>query len=153
MITLTDQAFDPADALRDFTATSHGAGGIVSFSGHVRPQSGSGAVSALHLESHPVMTERGIEDAAKQAGEQWSLIATRIIHRVGTIATGEAIVFVATAATHRREAFLAADYLMDYLKTDAIFWKKETGPSGDVWIEPRQQDYTDRARWAHTGDT
>ena len=153
MITLTDQPFEPANALARFTASCPGAGGIVSFSGHVRPTAGSSLVTALTLQAHPVMTERGIADAIEQAHERWPLAGVRIIHRTGAIRPGEAIVFVATASAHRRPAFQAADFLMDYLKTEAIFWKKETGPDGTKWIEPRTEDYADSARWDRTGET
>lgn len=152
MITLTTAPFSPSDMLRDFTAISSGAGGIVSFSGHVRPDTPDGPVEALHLEAHPVMTERGMQDALTRAKSKWPLISAQIIHRIGTILPGEAIVFVAAASTHRRDAFQAADFLMDYLKTEAIFWKKETGSTGAHWIEPRSQDYADNARWAQNGD-
>lgn len=147
MITISDTPFEPADALKDFSKSSAGAGGIVSFSGHVRPHAKSGPVSTLYLEAHPAMTLRGIEQAVSEANTRWTLIATRVIHRIGSILPNEAIVFVATAAEHRRPAFQAADFLMDYLKTDAIFWKKEAGPHGTQWIEPRPEDYADKARW------
>lgn len=153
MITLTETPFNPADALRDFTNQAKGAGGIVSFSGHVRPASNSGTVEILHLQAYSPMTERGIEHAAKAAKSRWPLIGLRIIHRTGDMHPGEPIVFVAAAAAHRRAAFQAADFLMDYLKTKAIFWKKETGPQGERWIEPRPEDYEDSARWAAHQET
>lgn len=150
MIRLTDTPFDPGDALRTFTTQAVGAGGIVSFSGHVRPTSKNGVVETLHLQAYSPMTERGIEIAAKEANASWPLIDLCIVHRTGDMRAGDPIVFVATASAHRRPAFEAADFLMDYLKTKAIFWKKETGPSGTHWIEPRPEDYQDSARWAKT---
>jgi len=148
MISLTDTPFDPAEALRTFTAKAEGAGGIVSFSGHVRPDAKSGAPLTLHLQAYSPMTEQGIQAAAEEARTRWPLIDLCIIHRTGDMQIGEPIVFVAAASAHRRAAFEAADFLMDYLKTRAIFWKKETGPSGERWIEPRLDDYKDSARWA-----
>ncbi|MGH1420631.1 MAG: molybdenum cofactor biosynthesis protein MoaE [Hyphomonas sp.] len=147
MITLSSAPFDAANALRDFETEIGGAGAVVSFTGYVRPEANGGAVTGLHLQAYSPMTERGIETAAAEAGKRWPLINTRIIHRTGDIAPAEAIVFVATASAHRRAAFEAADYLMDYLKTKAIFWKKEYTPTGDHWIEPRADDYKDSARW------
>ena len=116
----------------------------------MRPLAHDGPVDTLYLEAHPVMTERGIETAIENARARWPLQSARIIHRIGTMKPGDAIVFVATSAKHRRSAFLAADYLMDYLKTEAVFWKKESGPGGAKWIEPRTEDYEDGARWTMT---
>ena len=147
MITLLDHAFDPADTLRAFQKEAVGAGAIVSFSGLVRPTAKSSAVTGLFLQAYSPMTERGIDAAANTAKQRWPLKALTIIHRVGEMQPGDPIVFVATAADHRRAAFEAADFLMDYLKTEAVFWKKETGPDGTKWIEPRAEDYQDRARW------
>ena len=159
MITVSETVFDPGEALRAFTQSCPDAGGIVSFTGHVRPtaKSGpaakSGPVECLHLQVYSPMTEQGIEATAQEAKERWPLIDLRIIHRIGDMAPGEAIVFVATASAHRRAAFEAADFLMDYLKTKAIFWKRETGEHGSRWIEPRPEDYSDSARWATNGET
>ncbi len=147
MIALMETPFEPSDALRRFEADASGAGAIVSFTGHVRAQAASGPVTSLYLQAHSPLTERGIEAAAQEARERWPLTGLTILHRTGEMASGEAIVFVATASAHRRAAFEAADYLMDYLKTEAIFWKKEAGPSGASWIEPRHEDYQDRKRW------
>jgi len=145
VITITDKAFDPADALSDFAKTCPDAGGIVSFSGHVRPTSKSGEVKTLHLQAYSPMTEQGIETAIQDAKSRWSLMGLCIIHRTGDMAPGEPIVFVAAASAHRRAAFEAVDFLMDYLKTKAIFWKKETGTAGTQWIEPRpEQTLADR---------
>lgn len=153
VISLTDKPFDPAAALREFTATAKGAGGIISFTGHVRPMAKSGAVKSLHLQAYSPMTERGIEDALTESNSRWPLISARIIHRIGDISPGDPIVFVATASEHRRAAFESADFLMDYLKTKAVFWKKETGEQTSRWIEPRSEDYKDSARWAKQGET
>ena len=101
----------------------------------------------LFLQSYSPMTENGIETAVGQALNRWPLEALAVQHRTGEIRTGETIVFVATASKHRRAAFEAADFLMDYLKTEAVFWKKEITEAGDFWIEPREQDYQDNQRW------
>ncbi|ABI78483.1 molybdopterin converting factor, subunit 2 [Hyphomonas neptunium ATCC 15444] len=148
MIRLTDTPFDPGDELTRFTATAAGSGAIVSFTGLVRGQSKGGAVQSLFLQAYSPLTERGIAQAAEEARTRWALTGLSILHRTGKMAPEDAIVFVATAAPHRRSAFEAADFLMDYLKTQAVFWKKEVTEAGDQWIEPRPEDYTDAARWA-----
>lgn len=148
MIELTDQPFAPADALKAFEEGARGAGAIVTFTGLVRDLAAGGPVRGLYLEAYRGLTERGIAEAVAAARARWPLDAVRVIHRIGEMAPHDAIVFVAAASAHRRAAFEAADFLMDYLKTEAVFWKKETGPDHARWIEPRAQDYDDRARWA-----
>lgn len=148
MIRLLDIPFDPGEELSRFSAAAAGSGGIVSFTGLVRAQARGSAVQLLFLQAYSPMTERGIEQAAQEARRRWALTGLSIIHRTGNIAPGEPIVFVATAAPHRRAAFEAADFLMDYLKTEAVFWKKEVTEAGEQWIEPRPEDYRDAARWA-----
>nr|WP_321441454.1 molybdenum cofactor biosynthesis protein MoaE [uncultured Hyphomonas sp.] len=147
MIRVTDQPFRISDAAAEFEAQAAGAGAIVTFSGLVRPQAEGEEVSTLHLQAYSPMTENGIRKAVTRAQDKWPLTAVQIIHRIGDMSPGDAIVFVATASAHRRAAFEAADFLMDYLKTDAVFWKKEVTPSGAHWIEPRAEDYRDRERW------
>lgn len=145
MIEILEYSFDPGDRLNKFISICENAGGIANFIGCVRGE--EGAVNGLYLENYPGVTEQGIADADAAARQRWGLIDTLIIHRVGSMSPGDAIVMVATAAAHRRAAFEACDFLMDYLKTDAVFWKKQTGPLGHEWIEPRDQDYEDRERW------
>lgn len=148
MIEISPNPFEPSAALARFERRAARSGAIVSFCGYVRPGSPSGAVERLYLEAHSPMTEDGIAAALHAASARWALAAAQIVHRIGDIGPGEAIVFVATAAAHRRAAFEAADFLMDYLKTEAFFWKKEITSAGANWIEPRAQDYRDRDRWA-----
>lgn len=152
MIVITQELFEPSAALFNFERHAAGSGAIVSFSGYVRPGPAGGAVERLYLEAYPPMTQTGIIEAVRSASLRWSLTAAHVIHRVGDILPGEAIVFVATAAPHRRAAFEAADCLMDYLKTEAFFWKKEVTASGARWIEPRDQDYIDQERWKSAED-
>lgn len=147
MIHLMDQPFDPADALKTFETEIDGAGAVVSFTGYVRPKAGADTVRTLHLQAYAPMTEKDIERAAKRAQARWPLTAFHIIHRIGDLSPGDPIVFVATASHHRRAAFEAADFLMDYLKTQAIFWKKEITDKSARWVEPRTEDYQDNARW------
>ena len=151
MIKLVETPIDPAAELRAFTAKSIGSGAIVSFTGLVRDHDGSEDVSELYLETYSPLTENGIADIASQAMTRWDLDDCLIAHRTGTMLPGDPIVFVATASAHRRAAFQAADFIMDYLKTEAVFWKKETTSHGTKWIEPRSADYQDAARWkAHS---
>jgi molybdopterin synthase catalytic subunit len=145
MIRLTDQPFEPGSLLTGFSAGRTETGAIASFSGLARAEAGS--TTTLTLEAYPGFTERAIGRIADVALSRFALQDLMIVHRVGAIAPGEAIVFVATAAPHRRAAFEACDFLMDYLKSRAPFWKKEAGPDGERWIEPRAQDHSDIARW------
>ena len=146
MITITDTLFDPSVELAAFTKANTDAGAITSFLGQVRDEAGS--VTELYLEQYPGVTEAGIREAVTNAKARWQLTDVMVIHRVGAMAVGEPIVLVATAAKHRRAAFEACDYLMDYLKTEAVFWKRQTGANGTEWIEPRSEDYKDNERWS-----
>lgn len=146
MIALTDQPFDPGALLTDFCRDRTETGAVATFTGLARAEQGS--TLTLELEAYPGFTEAAIGAIADGARQRFALDDFSIVHRVGRIAPGEAIVFVATAAGHRRAAFEACDFLMDYLKSRAPFWKKETGPDGQArWIEPKAQDHADIARW------
>lgn len=140
--------FSPPELLEAFERGIGNAGAVVSFSGYVRAENRDETVASLFLQHHPTLTEDGIEAAIQQARARWSLTATMVCHRIGEVKAGAPIVFVAAASRHRRAAFEAADFLMDYLKTEAVFWKKEVTQTGSVWIEPREEDYVDRARWS-----
>ena len=148
MIKISEIPFDPNAEQAAFENVSSVAGAIVSFLGKVRGEGGRDPVLALELEHYPGVTERSISEIAARARERWRLDAMLIIHRVGRLEPGEPIVLVCTSAQHRRDAFQAADFLMDYLKTDALFWKKEVRHSGALWVEPRPADYQDRERWS-----
>jgi len=140
--------FDPSAELANLIEAASNDGAVVSFVGVARPQSKDGAnVDRLVLEHHPRLTLKSLEDIVVEAAERFDVSQVRVVHRCGEIATGEPIVFAAAASAHRRAAFEAADYLMDRLKTEAIFWKREEGPSGASWIEPTEADYADRGRW------
>ena len=145
-IRLTPEPFDPGAQLSDFCRGRAEVGAVASFTGIARAE--EGATSVLELEAYPGFTETEIGRIADEARGRWALHDLMILHRVGRIGPGEPIVFVATAAGHRRAAFEACDFLMDYLKSRAPFWKKEHGPDGERWIEPTAQDHADRERWA-----
>jgi molybdopterin synthase catalytic subunit len=145
---LEPTSLHPEAELTAFLAELDGEGAIASFVGMTRSKDRDGlAVASLFLDHYPGMTEASLAAIAADARTRFAIDHTRIVHRCGLVKAGEPIVFVAAAAAHRREAFLAADYLMDRLKTDAVFWKREDGAEGSQWIEPSTRDRTDRARW------
>ncbi|MDR7102448.1 molybdenum cofactor biosynthesis protein MoaE [Croceicoccus sp. BE223] len=148
-VRLAPEPFDPHEELRRFGETRTTAGGIVSFLGQVRQEEGD-PVEALELRHYPPLTLPGMDELALRAETRWRLIATLVIHRVGIMVPGDPIVLVACAARHRRDAFEAADFLMDHLKSSAWFWKREKTAEGWRWIEPRGQDHADLARWAES---
>lgn len=141
-------ALDPSHELRELVAAVAGDGAVVSFVGLARPTASDGSrVDALVLEHHPRLTERSLREIAEQVVERFDVSCVHVVHRSGTVAPGEPIVFAAAASPHRRSAFEAADFLMDRLKTDAVFWKREEGECGSAWIEPTEEDVVARARW------
>lgn len=145
MIRLTETPFDPGALLTQFSRGRTETGAVATFTGIARAEQGATAI--LELEAYPGFTEAQIGRIAEQARVRFGLHDVTILHRIGKIMPGEAIVFVATAAGHRRAAFEACDFLMDYLKSKAPFWKKEHGPDGERWVEPTAQDLADRDRW------
>jgi molybdopterin synthase catalytic subunit len=140
--------FDPAVAMSRISHQVGQAGGVASFVGYVR--SGDNQVSSLFLEHYAGFTETIMDEIEHTARTQFGLIETLVIHRAGLMRPGDAIVMVVAVATHRKPAIKAMDYMMDRLKTDAPFWKKETGPMGATWIEPTEDDYAKRADWETT---
>ena len=140
----------PDQLLAQFTAANSQSGAVVSFSGNVRVDKDKGLTCALILEAYEPVTRNGITEAIRSAKSRWSLDDVMVRHRVGRMNPGETIVFVAAASKHRRDAFAVTDFLMDYLKTEAFFWKKEVYENGKKWIEPRAQDYSDAKRWDKT---
>jgi molybdopterin synthase catalytic subunit len=147
MIAVQAEPFDEAALLADFSACAADAGALVSFTGLVRAQNDGVAVSGLELDHHPRLTERTIEAIGADAAARFDLIHVAIVHRHGALVPGEAIVFVAAAAAHRRPAFDAVDYMLDRLKTEAPFWKRELRGDGAHWLEARDSDLADRRRW------
>jgi molybdopterin synthase catalytic subunit len=149
-VTLQTGPFDPGALLSAFCRDRQETGGICSFTGLARAEAGQ--TRLLTLEAYPGFTDALIATMAGEAAIRFGLQDWRIVHRVGPISPGEAIVFVATAAAHRRAAFEACDHLMDWLKSRAPFWKQEQGPEGRRWIEPTAQDLTDATRWDRPAD-
>lgn len=143
-VRLSLNAFDPAAEIAAFNARHQYAGGIVTFLGQVRD---SGGVEALELQHYAPMTLPGMEELARVTKVRWPLEGLLIVHRSGVMYPGDAIVLVCAAARHRRDAFAAADFAMDHLKSESWFWKREKTAAGWRWIEPRPEDHEDISRW------
>ena len=137
--------FDIGRETAVFAQAAAGAGAVVTFTGIVRDL--SGGLAAMEIEHYPGMTERAIRDMTLQAMSRWDLIDALVIHRFGTLRVAEPIMMVATAAAHRASAFDAAEFLMDYLKSRAPFWKKEITASGAEWVAAADQDEAALSRW------
>ena len=144
-VRLPTEPFEPGALLTAFVAGRTETGAVASFTGIARAE--AGATTTLELEAYPGFSDAEIDRIGAAAAERWGLHDWLVVHRIGQIGPGEPVVFVATASSHRREAFEACDHLMDYLKSRAPFWKKEHGPDGDRWIEPTDRDRTDAQRW------
>jgi len=151
-VAIQGEDFDVGALFRDLHAADAGTGAVVGFVGTVRGRDGVHDVQALELEHYPGMTEQAIEAMIDAAVGRFGLRAARVVHRVGRLAAGENIVFVGVAAPHRRAAFEGCEFLMDYLKTQAPFWKKETTPEGSRWVDARAADDAALARWGLDSD-
>lgn len=141
------QDFDTGRELDALTRGRSDVGALASFVGLVRDANDGAAVSGMTLEHYPGMTEKALEDICSQAQARWSLIDTLVIHRVGELRPGDRIVMVGVTSAHRGDAFAACEFIMDYLKTRAPFWKREDTPEGSRWVEARQSDDTAAERW------
>ncbi len=144
-IAVQADSFDPGAELTRFAAGHTDQGAIVSFSGLVRDV--TGGLEAMQIEHYPGMTERAIEQIAFQAKTRWNLGDVLVIHRYGSLTVGEIIMMVATTAPHRTDAFEAAEYLMDYLKSRAPFWKKEVTSQSADWVAAKDEDEDALSRW------
>ena len=144
-LSVQEAAFDAGAELNTFSASAAGAGAVVSFTGLVRDSDGS--LKAMEIEHYPGMTEAAIADIAAQAQTRWSLTDVLVIHRYGQLEPGAQIMMVATASRHRIAAFEAAEFLMDYLKSRAPFWKKEIGRDGATWVAAKDEDEAALGRW------
>ncbi len=137
--------FDAGEVLNGFAHGRGDVGAIVSFTGVVRDTKGD--LRHMEIEHYPGMTERAIEGIVTRAKSRWSLADALVIHRFGVLPVGAPIMMVATAASHRADAFAAADFLMDYLKSRAPFWKKETTIDGTSWVAAKDEDEAALTRW------
>jgi len=146
-IRIQEADFDIAKEIAALTQGRADIGAVVSFSGICRGSEGGETVAALTLEHYPEMAEAEIARHAETAMSRWPLSGLTVIHRVGRIAAGENIVLVLTASQHRQAAFQAAEFLMDYLKANAPFWKRAEGTAGTGWVDARHPDAAAAARW------
>jgi molybdopterin synthase catalytic subunit len=146
-VSVQEADFDFKHEHAQLVSGDKGVGAVVAFIGLVRDLNLADDVVALELEHYPGMTEKSLLRIAEQAAQRWSLQAARIVHRVGKMYPGNQIVMVLTASAHRGDAYEANQFMMDYLKTEAPFWKKEWTPEGPRWIEARDSDDHAAAKW------
>ena len=152
-VSVQEADFDVGAETEALAAGRPEVGAVASFVGYVRADKLAGesaedqAVSAMTLEHYPGMTEKSLEAIVAEAESRWSLLGVRVIHRFGRLVPGDRIVFVGVAGSHRGEAFAACEFIMDYLKTRAPFWKKEDTPEGGRWVDARESDDAALARW------
>jgi molybdopterin synthase catalytic subunit len=146
-VSVQEADFDVARLQTALLAGVHEEGAVASFTGYVRRANDQRTVYTLELEHYPGMTEGSIRHIIEQSAERWPLLAAAVVHRVGKLSPGDQIVWVGVASTHREAAFSACEFIMDYLKTRAPFWKKERGPKGEYWVSARQHDNSRAARW------
>lgn len=144
-VRVQESPFDLGAESTAFAASVPGAGAVVTFTGIVRDAGGT--LSAMEIEHYPGMTEAAIAGILAEAESRWHLTGAMVIHRFGTLGAGEMIMMVATAAPHRADAFAAAEFLMDYLKSRAPFWKKEIGADGSTWVAAKDEDEAALNRW------
>jgi molybdopterin synthase catalytic subunit len=146
-VRLQHEAFDVGAEIERLRAGNPKVGAIASFVGVVRDLNDGADVAAMTLEHYPGMTERALDGIVAQARARWDLYDVLVIHRVGELQPTDPIVLVAVTSAHRGDAFAACEFVMDYLKTEAPFWKKETTPEGVRWVDARDSDDAARDRW------
>ena len=146
-VRIQEADFDVGAELTALRAGDARVGALASFVGLVRDASHGTTVAEMTLEHYPGMTERALAAIVAEAQKRWDIYATLVIHRVGPLKPGDQIVLVAVTSAHRGEAFAACEFIMDYLKTRAPFWKRETTPDGARWVDARETDNTAAARW------
>ena len=146
-VRVQEEDFDPG-ALQDaLLAGESSEGAVATFTGYVRRSNEGSEVASMRLEHYPGMTEKSITAIMAQATERWPVLAAGVVHRVGLLAPGDRIVWVGVSSAHREAAFSACEFIMDYLKTGAPFWKKEVGPGGERWVGARASDDARAERW------
>ena len=146
-VRVQQQDFDVGAEVAALRAGRLDVGAIASFVGTVRELNEGAGVSSMTLEHYPGMTERALEDICVQARQRWDILDALVVHRHGELAPGDQIVLVVVTSAHRGDAFAACEFIMDYLKTQAPFWKKERTPQGERWVEAREADDAAAARW------
>jgi molybdopterin synthase catalytic subunit len=146
-VTIQTEDFDVAAEIAALRREDPGVGAVCSFIGTVRDRNDGSPVSAMELEHYPGMTEKAIEEMIDEAFRRFDIRAARVIHRVGPLQLQDQIVLVVVTSAHRGESFQACEFLMDYLKTQAPFWKKERTPAGERWVDARVADDAALERW------
>lgn len=139
--------FDVATLQRELLSSAHTEGAIATFTGHVRAENDGRPLAAMELEHYPGMTERSISDIVERASARWPLLSVTVVHRVGVLRPGDQIVWVGVASSHREAAFSACEFVMDFLKTGAPFWKREINEEGARWVDARASDDHRASRW------
>ncbi|MEH6590235.1 MAG: molybdopterin synthase catalytic subunit MoaE [Halioglobus sp.] len=151
-VCIQQDPFDLFALQQSLLSGEHQEGAVATFTGYVRNNNDDRSVSSLELEHYPGMTEKCIEDILLEAGRRWPISAGIVVHRVGLLAPGDPIVWVGIASGHRGAAFSACEYVMDYLKTRAPFWKKEVGEHGASWVDARESDHAKASSWTNSDD-
>ena len=146
-VRIQQEDFDVAAEIAALRSGDAGVGAVCSFIGTVRDRNDGSSVSSMELEHYPGMTEKAIEQMIDEAFRRFDIRAARVIHRVGLLRVQDQIVLVAVTSAHRGESFQACEFLMDYLKTQAPFWKKESTPEGERWVDARVADDAALERW------
>jgi molybdopterin synthase catalytic subunit len=146
-VRVQDEDFDAGAEIARLRAGDGRVGAVAAFIGTVRDLNDGSGVAAMTLEHYPGMTEKSLEAIVERARERWDLVDVLVIHRVGELRPTDQIVMVAVTSAHRGEAFAACEFVMDYLKTEAPFWKRESTPQGERWVEARTSDEAAAARW------
>jgi molybdopterin synthase catalytic subunit len=147
VVRVQEDDFDVGAEIAALTAGDPRAGAVASFVGLVRDINDGSGVSEMELEHYPGMTEKALTEIVAEARGRWDIYATTVIHRVGKLQPCDRIVLVAVSSAHRGEAFAACEFIMDYLKTRAPFWKREVTPEGARWVDARESDDSSAARW------
>jgi molybdopterin synthase catalytic subunit len=147
MISIQHEDFSLADEYQQLRETSNGDGAIVTFTGLVRDYNADGSVSGMFLEHYPGMTEKALMDICVKARNNWPLGQIRVIHRIGQLDANEQIVFVGVTSAHRDAAFSGAQFIMDYLKTQAPLWKQEVSATGTKWVQAKDSDLQAAKKW------
>lgn len=148
-LTVSIQAddFDVAQLQQSLLSGTAGEGAVATFTGYVRATNEDRSVDTMELEHYPGMTEKSIQDILDEAAQRWPLFSGGVVHRIGPLKPGDQIVWVGVSSSHREASFAACEFVMDYLKTRAPFWKKELGPDGGSWVDARESDDDRAGRW------
>jgi molybdopterin synthase catalytic subunit len=146
-VSVPESDFDVAQLQSSLLSDTQQEGAVATFTGYVRSANESRSVYTMELEHYPGMTEKSIMDILQQSARRWPLMAATVVHRVGKLQPGDQIVWVGVSSAHREAAFSACDFIMDYLKTRAPFWKKELSPDGEHWVAARASDASRASRW------